>query len=152
MHIRGPSHLAQKPAPARHPAIPMALQIFVKTLRSERFAIEVRATCTIREVKHMIALPLGVPLASQRLVFEGTELHDAAMLCDHNIRAGAVLLVLVRHHLISIHPLLHNLLCAVNDLRHAVLAYEQDEEQLDIAVQAHRQAQGGGHGDAEVRP
>ena len=136
-----------------HPArVPVAMQIFAKTLTSERTTIDVQDTCMIREVKGMISTPLGVPLASQRLVFEGTELHDAAMLCDHNIRAGAVLLVLVRHHLISIHPLLHNLMCAVTDLRHAVLAYEQDEEQLDIAVQAHRQAQGGGHGDAEVRP
>ena len=113
-----------------------AMQIFVKTLTTERSRFDVAETCQIKELKGIISTPLGCPPELMRLIFEATELHNEATLHDCNIRDGAVLLLLRRGQLQPIQQALHELLFVVKKMEDAVIAHEAFEEGLDDAVDA----------------
>ena len=113
-----------------------AMQIFVKTLTTERSSFVVPETCQILELKGSISTPFGCPPQLMCLIFEGTELHNVATLRDYNIRDGAVLLLLRRGQLQPIQQALHELLFVVKNMDDAVIAHEAFEEGLDDAVDA----------------
>ena len=113
-----------------------AMQIFVKTLTTERCSFVVSETCEIRELKGSISTPFGCPPHLMRLIFEGTELHNVTPLRDCNIRDGAVLLLLRRGQLQPIQQALHELLFVVKKMEDAVIAHEAFEKGLADAVDA----------------
>ena len=112
----------------------VAIQIFVKTLTSDRISFVVPDACQIRELKGSIAAPLGCPPHLMRLIFEGSELCDMALLREHDISDGAVILLLRRGELHHIQWVLYRLLQVTTEMQHAVMAHEEYEDGLDGAA------------------
>jgi len=118
----------------RSAPVMVAVQVFVKSLTSDRVALAVRDSCAIREMKARLATPLGCPPHLMRLIFEGNELCDEGLLREHGVTDGAVILLLRRGELHHIQWVLQRLMQVTSELQHAVTAHEEYEENLDDAA------------------
>ena len=110
------------------------VQVFVKTLTSDRVVLAVRESCAIREMKARLAAPLGCQPHLMRLILEGNELCDEALLREHDVTDGAVILMLPRGELHQIQWAAQRLLQVTTEMQHAVTAHEEYEESLDDAA------------------
>ena len=72
------------------------MQILVMTFTGKTTAIDAEARNTVLFVKAIIEHKEDIPVARQRLIFEGEQLEDGSMLADYNIKKGAVLQLRVR--------------------------------------------------------
>ena len=76
------------------------MQIFVKTLQGQSYAIDVTPDYTLPQLKTQIFLRTGVAEATQGLVFNGKTLHhedgDGMTLSDFDIQKDSVLFLTLR--------------------------------------------------------
>ena len=107
------------------------MRIFVKTLTSDKYMIEIEPTTEIEAVKDFIQNTISAPANYQRLVFEGTELTNRATLAECKVQQDAILLVLPRRRFRYISLAFARLASTVQDLQKDIITQEKIEEQLD---------------------
>eukprot|EP01046_Picozoa_sp_COSAG06_P043845 COSAG06_NODE_5810_length_3261_cov_21.125000_1_plen_349_part_00 len=73
-------------------------QITVKDLEGGSYELQVKGTDLVRSVKAQLQDVHGYPPPEQqRLIFDGKQLEDEAMLADHAMKEGSTLHVVLRH-------------------------------------------------------
>ncbi|ARV07881.1 hypothetical protein BTO04_14780 [Polaribacter sp. SA4-10] len=72
------------------------MQIFVTTLTGEIITLDVESTDSIENVKQKIQDKVGIPPNEQRLLFEGTIIHDGRMLIEYNIGKESMLYLILK--------------------------------------------------------
>jgi ubiquitin C len=72
------------------------IPIFVKTLTGKTIQLEVKNDATILHVKKTIGDKEGITIDSQRLIFEGVELQDTAVLYEYEIQRGSTFHLVLR--------------------------------------------------------
>jgi ubiquitin-large subunit ribosomal protein L40e len=61
------------------------IQIFVKTLTSQTYTLDVGPQFAIEDVRDLLHDKIGIPPEQQRLLYEGKQLEDGRTLADYNI-------------------------------------------------------------------
>ncbi|PKU82065.1 Ubiquitin [Dendrobium catenatum] len=72
------------------------MQIFVKTLQGNKFALQVEPSETICNIKTMIKDKKGFPTDQQRLIYAGRELQDDRTLSYYKIQKNYTLYLVLR--------------------------------------------------------
>jgi large subunit ribosomal protein L40e len=73
------------------------MQIFVKTINGKTITINnMDAHDTIRILKFKIQDDVGIPVANQRLIFQGKQLEDNSAISDYNIQKESQLWLVLR--------------------------------------------------------
>lgn len=73
------------------------MQIIVKTLRGQKWALEVQSSTSIRDIKAMLEHVSGIPVTKQRLLFRRKALDDESQsVSDCEIAGGSMLHCLLR--------------------------------------------------------
>lgn len=74
----------------------VAMQIFVRGLSNDFYALQVKPTDIIEIVKEKIEEKTGIPVDQQRLLYQGKILENGHMLSTYNIQHESSLQVLLR--------------------------------------------------------
>lgn len=72
------------------------VDITVKTLIGTSIPLTIQSYDTVKTVKYRLHKQLNIPVASQRLIFAGSELRDEMFLSNYSIHAGSTLYLVLK--------------------------------------------------------
>jgi len=115
------------------------MQILVMTFTGKTTTIDAEARSTVLFIKEMIERKENIPVARQRLVFEGKQLEDGSTLADYNIEEGGAALQLRVRMQIFVKTLTGKTITVDVEARHTILFVKaMIEDKEDIPANSQR--------------